>query len=129
MKPLLFLTLLVISNISLALVQSDREAKQFLKDQGAGHNDFIEAADSLIIDSSRVTPKGSHCISLPINGSVKKHKIRCFKGTDSDSTTNPGIITVRAKILTLCAVKIKQSLYIGHSFKEIANEILSKKIH
>lgn len=129
MKPLLFLTLLVISNISLALVQSDTEARLFLKNQGAGHGDFIEAADTLIIDSCMVIPKGSHCISLPITASIKKHHISCCKDTASDSTTYPGRITIWTKNRLLSAVLIKKQLYIGRSFKEIANEILSNKTH
>lgn len=129
MKSSILISLLATSTLSFALVQSDREAKQFFKEQGADHGSFIEAADTLLIDSNKITPKGSHCISLPITGAVQKQPITCFKGAESDSTTNPGFITVWAKNLPLCAVKIKQTLYIGRSFKEIANEILSRKIH
>jgi len=129
MKSGLFISLLVISTLSFALVQSDFEAKQFFKEQGARHSDFIEAADTLIIDCTQVIPKGSLCISLPIKATVNRHIISCFKETVTDSTTTPGTITIWTKKRPLSAVLIKKQLYIGRSFKEIANEMLSKKVH
>jgi len=129
MKHFTTLFLIIFVNFAFALVQSDQEAKQFFKEQGAGHGDFIEAVDTLIIDSTQIIPKGSHCISLPIKATVKKHHISYFSGVESDSTKAPDIIIVWAKYLPLCAVRIKQTLYIGRSFKEIANELLKLKIH
>jgi len=129
MKTSIVLLPLLLTTFCYALVHSDQEAKQFFREQGAGHGDFIEAADTLFIESMQIVPKGSHCISLPIKALIQRPQICCFKGTESDSTTNPGFITVWAKNRSLCAVKIKQDLYIGRSFKEIANEILSRKIH
>lgn len=129
MKTSIILLPLLLTTFCPALVHSDQEAKQFFKEQGAGHSDFIEAADTLIIDSMQIVPKGSHCISLPIKALIQTPQTHCFIGADSDSTTNPGFITVWAKNLPLSAVKIKHDLYIGRSFKEIANEILSRKIH
>lgn len=129
MKTSIVLLPLLLTTFCYALVHSDQEAKQFFREQGAGHSDFIEAADTLIIDSMQIVPKGSHCISLPIKTLKQRPQIRRFEGTDSDSTTNPCFITVWAKNLPLCAVKIKHDLYIGRSFKEIANEILRRKIH
>jgi len=129
MKSGLFVSLFAISTLSFALVQSDFEAKQFFKDQGAVHSDFIEAADTLIIDSTKIIPKGSHCISLPITTPIQNRQICCSKDAGRDSLSFPGKVIVWAKNRPLNAVRIRNILYIGRSFKEIANEILSKKIH
>lgn len=127
----LFCALLAIASLGFvaavptaAQFYSSFEAKRFLRDMGASYGDFIENAETIIVENGEIEGHGGISVDLPILAFVSEQDVILLDGA-SGYVTNSGRIFIEADTLHISAVVLpirgRDYLIVGESLADIAN--------